>query len=424
MKKILLNISMLTFILSFTTQAQSWKSDSVNLGVGITNDVWYSLENGTVKSTVANNWIIALETHSQTAGAWANCTKGVRVFNAHKNAASFGSVALADTTTSSLQFNSDYTWERGAMNVNRLATDTFDYGWGKYDQPSHNVYGDSVYIVNQGPNFYKIIIDSLIGATQTWHIRVAGIQPSFPAIPYTFTKSPGFDTSNFIYITAGSTGLSAINREPTMNSWDVQFGKYIEVVPVQTGFAPYPVTGALSNYKTLTSRVSKVPIEDIPNYYFTYPSTTDISNIGSDWKVFDGTAYNYPDSLSYVIKTKLGNYYQIKFTEYSSATGYIKFKQRKLTTALAIENQQKSIGFTLAPNPASNDAIVIVESKNTSKALLTLVSSTGQVIVNKPIEINIGLNTWQLDLNNIAAGSYIVTINGASIKASQSLIKN
>jgi hypothetical protein len=421
MKKIGVVLSLLALCVG--TKAQTWISDSVNCGATIVNDVYYSLDAGTKRVEPASNWIIALETHSQTAGVLANGARGVRVFNIHKPASAWSSVALADTTTAALQYNSEYTWERGAFNVNRKTTDTFDYGWGKYDMASHNVYGDSIYIINQGTNFYKVIIDSLIGDSAKWHLRVGGVGGPIPTISYVFNKGTKYDTSNFIYVNAGMTGLTDAVREPDMNSWDIVFHKYMSYVTAPQGSGFYPVTGAFSNYKTENVRVAGVSLNDAFTNANSYPLNTIINQIGYDWKIIGGpNPAIFPDSLSFLVKSKQNKLYQIKFTGYSSATGDIKFNKRTIAP-LSIVNQNNNFKVGVSPNPATNAFLLALEANQTTDAQLSIVNMAGQIVLQQALKINTGLNAWDVNTINFNAGVYFVKINGKNFTHTTSLIK-
>jgi Secretion system C-terminal sorting domain len=412
-------------ILTQSAQAQDWQLDSVNLAPQIKRDVWYSMDNGQVKSDTANNWTLAVTQMSRTAGVWLNNIDGYRCINIHKSASQFASASAADSLTGTEQVNPDYSWERGAMNVNRDVTDTFDYGWGKYDQVSKNVYGDSVYLIGKGANWYKLIIDSLVGdSNYTYHTRIAAVAPfASPIASLNFPKTATFKNKNLQFIQAGMTGLSSLDREPVNNTWDILFTKYLGLVTSQGGPAIYPVTGTLSNYKTEVARVQAVELDAAFSQANSYPRRQELSVIGSDWKVFNGTAYVYPDSLSYMVKAKSGDLWQLKFTGFSSTTGFIKFKKRKVFATATNNIDAAEMNMQVYPNPAQNEALVSVEAKQSTKATLVVTSTTGQLIASRNIELAQGINAFNLKLNNIATGNYNISIKGQGINLTKMLVK-
>jgi hypothetical protein len=425
MKKILLAMTAAASLAIYSADAQVWIADSVNCAPGIKKDVWYSLENGTVKTDTANNWVMALSMMNQTGAMWANHVDGVRIFNTHKTTAQLSTITLADTSTSTQQYNTDYTWERGAMNVNRLATDTFDYGWGNYDQISHNVYGDTVYLINKGTSYYAIAIDSLIGSSMTYHTRVASLTPQLNALPFNFTKGTTYANKNFMYIATGQTGLFPVDREPETGTWDILFGKYFGLVPlVGGGSAIYPVAGALTNYKTEVARLQGVELNAAFAAGQTYSRNTRINNIGSDWKFFTGTVYTYPDSLSYIVKAKDNMLWQMKFTGYSSTTGFMKFNKRKVGYPTKVGDVSSALqSLTVSPNPTQGNAVVVLEASRAASATMRVLNTNGAIIAQRNIEVESGINAYSIDLSRLSSGMYIVNITGADVQASTRIIK-
>jgi hypothetical protein len=425
MKKVLLALSLLATLTATEASAQVWIADSVNCTPGIKKDVWYSLENGTVKSDTVSNWVMSLSMMNQTGAIWANHVDGVRIFNTHKTTSQLATITLADTATSTQQYNTDYTWERGAMNVNRNPLDTFDYGWGSYDQVSHNVYGDTVYLINKGASYYAIAIDSLIGSSMTYHTRVASLTPPLQPFPFVFAKGATYANKNFMYIGTGQTGLFPVDREPETATWDIVFGKYFGVVPVGGGgTAIYPVAGALTNYKTEVARVQGVALDDAFAAGQTYARNTRINNIGSDWKFFTGTNYVYPDSLSFIVKAKDNMLWQIKFTGYSSTTGDMKFNKRKIGFPLQVKDVTSAVtSLTVSPNPTQGDAVIVLEAQRATKATMRVMNTNGATIAQRNIDVETGINAFTADLSRLSSGMYIISIIGADVQVSTRIVK-
>jgi hypothetical protein len=420
MKKLLL-VLLSVVVLKGTTTAQ-WISDSVNMGPNITNDVFYSLGNSTVKTEGSANWILALSTSMSTAGIWANHSAGVRVFRTGKNVSQWNTITLADTALEQL-FNPDTSWDYGALNAKSAAV--YDYGWGTYNTVTHNVNGDSIFIVAQGNNFYQIAIDSMKGFTNDYYTRVAPVGSAMFTAPYVFKKAPKYSNSNFIYVKAGPMGLSDTTREPANNTWDVLFTKYITKIPDGAGgFVPYPVVGALSNRGTKTAKVTSVPVADLATTYASYPLNTTINNIGYDWKFFNGTIYTYPADQSYLVQSKDGSLWQMVFNGYSKATGVTNFNKRKLAFPAAINDvNNNATSFGVYPNPTNGTTLISITSKNKVDATLRIVDMQGKIVSNKNIQVQDGLNAFELNLSHLQAGNYLITLNGAALSANKLIIK-
>ena len=182
-------------------QAQPWIKDSLVMGAGQTNDVFYHLGTGLVKTESNQNWVLALSNQGgQKAGIYTNTRNGIMCFNPHKSVTDWATITLADTITANKQYNQDSCWYLGALNANADGT-PFDYGWGSYvGSPSHNVVGDSIYIIRQGTNYIKLRIDSLGGFTKNWTITVGALGLPVPDQTLTFSPATKFAKSNFIYL--------------------------------------------------------------------------------------------------------------------------------------------------------------------------------------------------------------------------------
>ncbi len=121
--------------MSFQSQAQ-WVTDSVTMGAGYANDIYYSMSGGAQGSPVSNtNWHLGFEMIPGGPGFGgvsiiANHTQGaVKVYSLHlTGSGKFGSLLPADTMVKTLLYNSDTSWDWGAFNMNSSGS-MFDYGW-------------------------------------------------------------------------------------------------------------------------------------------------------------------------------------------------------------------------------------------------------------------------------------------------------
>lgn len=110
-------------------------------------------------------------------------------------------------------------------------------------------------------------------------------------------------------------------------NWDVVFTTYKEGIPDANGLIyDYVIRGALIN----PNKISVVQIDNsIPFNAFTYsdalqqPYNKNWNEIGYDWKEYDQTAGRYtivPDRY-YVLKTKNGNYFKMRFVDFYDDQG-------------------------------------------------------------------------------------------------------
>lgn len=423
MKKTILLLTLITTILSNVANAQwgTWVNDSVAMAPGITNDVFYNFTTRTVKTEGNSNWLLALGTSFSTAGIWANHSAGVKVYRTGKHVSQWSTITLADTTQQ--LYNPDTSWDYGALNAKSAGI--YDYGWGNYNTTVHNVYGDSIFIIGQGANYYQLVIDSMKGFTNDYYMRISPMGMSSVVIPYTFAKAPKFSNSNFIYVRSGSMGLADTAREPANNSWDILFTKYTTQVPIGGGAtAPYNVMGVLSNRGLNTCRIQNVDLGEVATTYNNYTLNKKINNIGYDWKVFAGTAFSYPDSLSYLVKSVDSSLYQIKFTGYSSATGIVQFKTKKLAAPLNVSGVTKQVNsMSIYPNPVLNEALVSLEINKSSTAVLSLIDMQGKIVNTKNITLTNGLNAINVNMQNVQNGNYILQIANSEMRTSKLITK-
>jgi len=150
--KILTLISLI-LTLSISCYSQHGKSgqavnalDSIVLGPGYANDIYYSFENGVVASVPRTNWDIGFHTTVWTAAIITNGAAGVNLYTYPKaDTTGWNTVDTAGISSRTVLYDSEDDWEDGAFN--RGAAGHPDYGWGKYNPINHDVVGDSVYIL-------------------------------------------------------------------------------------------------------------------------------------------------------------------------------------------------------------------------------------------------------------------------------------
>jgi hypothetical protein len=420
MKKCLLGLSL---FIGLQSQAQNWVYDTISLGAGATNDVYYSMANGIVKTENNANWYFGLSTAPQTAGVFINHIAGVRVFNIHKDTSAFNAVGFADTMNATLMFNPDTSWTVGALNTNK-GTNPFDFGWGKYASgPTYNVYGDSVFIINAGSNFYKVVITEMTD-TNDYKFKVGVLGLPFPASNFTFTKAPKFSSSNLIYITSGgqTNPLKDTAREPANATWDINFTNYMAW---ENNQPYYPVVGALHNSGVQAAKITGTAKNNVPNVYNSSLLKKPINTIGYNWKVLNGGVYDVDSMTSYVVKAKDGIEYQIAFNYYSGKSqGKIGFGHRVLGVPFSIVDASESItSYGLYPNPALANAILTINSKQTQNSNIIITDLTGKVVYSTEMSLNNGLNAITIPTESWMSGTYYLQAQGDNFTFVSKIVK-
>lgn len=390
-------------------------SDSVSMGAGYANNIWYSLANdeqGTAQP--ANNWDIGLATTITPSNPLAASV----IFNNKVGAVyavpgSNGTdLATADTTGIAgwtTLYNSEITWTEGALNA--ASAGGVDYGWGNYDAVNHTgIVANRVFAVKYTNGSCKLFTVSLPFSSMAYEINYSDADHS-----NTGTVSVPFATSaskNYIYYSF--TNAAIVDREPASASWDLYFTQYCANIG-----APYPynlVTGVLHNVGVEVAEVHPVNNPETDLSFETAVYSEDINTIGYDWKVYTGT-YAVEDSTVYFVKDKSGDYWRLIMTGFSGAAlGKTVFKKEKVATLSVSENNELISG--IFPNPASDKVTVMVDSK--AGATIRVVNMTGAV-VHESAASN-GLEAMSISTEHFTNGVYLVQVSNGTATATQRLV--
>ena len=147
------------FLTILTTSVFSQTPVDVPTGGNYANDVYYNFSNDILKTAARSSWDVAFKTNQMSVSVLANNGTGTMVYTWPK-----GTIAdweTLDTTGMGWTplYNSVADWEYGAFNTNTVPGNAFDYGWGTYNMTSHNITGDSIFIVKLATgNFKKLAI--------------------------------------------------------------------------------------------------------------------------------------------------------------------------------------------------------------------------------------------------------------------------
>jgi hypothetical protein len=206
-----------------------------------------------------------------------------------------------------------------------------NFGWGTYDLSSHNVYGDSIYIVRlTNGDYKKLFIRMIDGLTDTYLLRWANIDGS-NTVNTSFSRS-AYQSKKFIQYSL--VNQAVVDAQPANDAWDLLFTMYIVKIPAGPGvYMDYPVVGVLIN-----SGLQGVIVTDKDPAQASYTDATgDFSTnadvIGWEWKVSDPETHeiSLAENTSYFIKKADNSIYRIYFTDYiTSDNGNISFKVKKV----------------------------------------------------------------------------------------------
>jgi hypothetical protein len=302
-----------------TPSPQQSASEEVDMGANYVDDVYYSLADGIVSTVVRDNWDIAFGTAARSSSILINEGSGVELYVYPTDDTWTWGDAIDTTGIESWNplWNSDESWEDGAFSRN--ATGHPNYGWGEYDAVTHDVIGVTLYVIKlTNGDFKQIFIDKKYSVDDTYDFRYADLDGSNEKVVQ--LDLSGYTDKN--YLSYSLVNGESVDREPLSTDWDMLFTRYYDES------IPYYVTGVLTNLNVQTIR--KEGVDSTDNSFNPDDFTSNISEIGSDWKTFDMSTFSYKvvDSLAFFVKTPAEKVYKVMFTGFEgSSSGIITFNK-------------------------------------------------------------------------------------------------
>lgn len=375
-----------TILFYISPQAQTVQ---ISMGNNYANQIFYSMQNGEIKNISNDNWDLAFTTDQYASTIRTNDGKGVELYTYHLGDTSdWQNINVSILNNLSLgMYNSEISWYDGAFENNSLGHP--DYGWGVYNMITHNVTGDSLYIIKTiNGNWKKIWIQELTTAGE-YIFKFSNLDGS-NEITQSILKT-NYTDKNFIYFSIDQNTI--IDREPINSEWDITFTKYIS--PVQA--MPYPVTGVLTNNNIEVAKATGVTD---PLTYFDYSNhnfNNEINSIGYDWKSYQGS-FVVDANRCYFIKDKNENIWRLVFNSFDGmSTGNVEFNT-ELIFNTSSENINKASSLNVFPNPTTQNTNLIFDFEE--ECLINIYDISGvQVYSNQ-------LNSTGLELINLPTGNF------------------
>ena len=409
---------LLSFILTSSFAYSNPEVDSVSMGSGYASDVFYSLENGVMKTSERNTWDIGFYTTKWSAGIIINGGIGTKLVTYENgDTASWNAIDTTGMATWKQLNNSDTIWEEGAFNRNSL--DHPDYGWGVYNMVTHDVVGDSIYIItlsngamkklwiknkNSVNNTYTFVFSDLFGVRE--QREVLDVTP--------------YEDKQFVYY--NFTTKEIIDREPAQNSWDLLFSRYSATVYDLDGNpSPYVVVGVLSNTGVLANK--HYPVTE--NYRdWSSKLLEDVkTQIGHDWKYFDMSTFGYSieDSTVYFVQNLKGDVYKFVPTYFSGTSEGKTVFTKELVSLVSVDERLTSNNkMSIIPNPAINQIRIAVSDLSSSLAEVHIYDLAGKEVFNTKKAIADG--QLELKLDYFQSGLYLVRLSTEGQIFTQKLI--
>jgi hypothetical protein len=413
---------LLILLVAFSTQlfSQCATSDSTNMGPGYVNDVFYSFQNGTVKTVPNSNWHMAFSVqgskfipHPETGvSIRVNSVKGnVLVKLNGANAANWRAIDTTGLYTLPERLDSFKSWDFGAFNKGyNYNKAPFNFIWGAYNSTTKNVDGNNVFVLyNKTAGVYKKVFIKSLGWDTLWNVIISNIDNS-DSTNLIFSKN-SFPNRLFVYYDMINKQLN--DREPAKNTWDLVWTRYKDVVTQFNVTGAYPLTGILVNKSDTVAKNTGKKCNEVWLSSVTAPFLYQADNIGWDWKIAPQGpgAFAMVDTFVFFVKNSPSNYYKLSFNKFGgSATGKTYFSVNQVSASL---NKIDLNTTSIYPNPTSG--LLKINSEETILNI-ELIDVTGS-------KSNLMLNNNTIDISNLSSGIYMLNIQTKSGIYSHKLVK-
>jgi len=409
------SIFSLLFLTIIITSGFSQTPVEVATGSNYANEVYYNFNNDVLKTVTRNTWDIAFKTNQMSVSVLANNGSGTMVYTWSKGTINdwetLDTIGMVQTPL----YNSIVDWEYGAFNANTIKGNEFDYGWGTYNMISHNITGDSIFIIQlANGNFKKFAIKQKNALQNVWTFRYADLDGANDTTVILNAKD--YLTKSFVHYSIVNN--TVVDQEPN-ESWQLLFTRYYDYN------IPYYVTGVLANAGVKIQQVNGVSQNDFIGYQTSLFNDT-LSQIGSDWKSFNIATFQYqvaPDVV-YFVQDTAGtdkSIWKLYFTGFSgSGTGTYSFiKTKMITTGISSISERN---LSVYPNPASQEINVIHDFSGATR--ITIYNISGQPVFETQSIESTGLNKNTLNINMLPTGMYSLNIrSGNEVKTVKFLKK-
>jgi hypothetical protein len=389
-------------------------TETVSTEAGYTNEVYYTLNDGNTVSIASNDWDLGFASDGVGFGSSAikvNDGTGVELYLFSTDTNDW---ALVDTVgfdwAGFRLVSSDESWGTGAF-ANTPPIDDFDLGWGEYSTLTHIVTGDRVFVIKLANESYrKLIIERL--QSGVYYFRYANLDGS--GLVSTSISKSNYGGKNFGYYSLENG--AALDREPETTTWDLLFTKYVTDVG---GGQLYGVSGVLANVNVQTAQVDNSADVNTEHYYG-LDYSFNIGEIGSDWKEFNMSTFQYDIVADrvYFVQDNVGDIYRIIFTGFGgSANGNFGFTKELVGNVGVKEALANNAIVDIYPNPAT-DIITVVYTTTDRSGTISLFDMNGRKVLAESTSTS-GLQTRPIALNTVTSGIYFLSIsseNGRVVK--------
>lgn len=394
------------FALNITAQVQT---ETVSIGAGYTDQVWYNLSDGIIESAPKNDWDIAFDASAFGSSILINSIIETELYIYPGSTADFETLDISDIGSWEQAYNSVSSWDYGAFSQYQ---EGLDVGWGIYNTMTQVITGDSLYVVKLSSGEYqKLWVQTLSSGTYTF--RHATIDNSTD-MTHSIAKAD-YTGKNFAYFDFET--MSGLDREPASADWDLLFTQHTAFIPI-----PYTVSGVLSNRGVTVAQADGVFDTDTYEDFTAHSFVEDINEIGYDWKSFTGMGYAMEEERVYFVERANGQIWKLVFIDFEgSATGNYVFTKEQVGVTGLDDLEASSPFMQVYPNPTNTDQVNIVYNNSFSEvATAQIIDLSGRIISQQALSGS-GLSTEIIDLNGVSRGIYLVRLNIGNSNVTQRL---
>ena len=418
----LIAILAITFAGIFPAMGQTdTVTDTVLMSKGYINEVYYSMSSGKMGIVNRSLWDIAFRANRRSASVLTNDGSAVELYTYPKSDTNgWATVDTSGIKNWKKMVNSTTDWETGAFCQNQKGHP--DYGWGVYNEFSHDVVGDSLFIIKlRDGSLRKLWIMEKYSTDNIFEFRFAKLDNNgentikVDCNPYA--------TKNFIGYSLSTNEIVDFEPAPAAQ-WDILFTKYVYTYP---DGIQYPVTGVLSNYKVKVKKFENVA----PDFLMLEAQVMDStrSPIGWDWKSFSNETFTYTvnKSTAYFIQDRGGKIHKLVFTQFAgSSTGRIVFETGMNSFTGVNEVVKSGFNASVYPNPVRDVMNLVINPGKSRIALISILDITGHTVSSKRYEMQAEeLSTLKIPVSELPSGMYMVKIqSGGNVIARKVIVNN
>jgi len=414
-------------ILPVMGQKSGVVTDTIFMGPGYVNEIYYSMAVGDQGTVNRKQWDIAFRCSRMSASILTNDAAnnsstgvaGVELYTYPKSDSSgWATVDTSGLYTWKNMVNSTTDWETGAFDQNQLGHP--DYGWGKYNSASHDVVGDSLYIIKlRDGSLRKLFIRRKYSSLNVIEFRYANLDGTNDIT--SMVDCNPYSSKNFVGYSLITNEI--VDFEPVASAdWDILFAKYMYTYP---DGEIYPVTGVLSNYDIKVNRFENVALDFRAFDVESMDSTR--SPIGWEWKYLDANfIYHVQDSLVHFIQDRGGNIHKLVFKEFAgSSSGRIVLEREMISATGIDETDQPEINAVIYPNPVNEVMNLVINPGKSSSVVITINDLSGRSAFSERFSVQANtLSTIQIPVNNYPSGVYLIRIQIGENLISRKVIIN